>query len=548
MTVAATGAVRQSYLRLANLPVVDLRKYPAGATGLTAALAALPATGGTIIVPPSATRYVIASTVVINKPVRFVGAGPQSSVFEVAGTFQVGASDVTFEGIGFYGTTTTSHVLTTKTSGAGNYTGWKFKDCRFERCSVRFTKIGRTIASGGTDTTGTDLASDCKILDSELAGYLQNYTIEIGGQTDTEIRGCHIHDAGLDINAGDGIKVIAGSVGTIIADNVIEDVQRDGIDDYDAGRSTIVVNTIRRCGGDGIDFKWSATDPNIATMGENIIADNRIESPGGNGIDADVFRCNVVNNVILSAGAIGIRASQSFDGSNADTTYVRIIGNIVSGCAGGGISFSNGTGFTVAQNLCLSNTGNGITVNVNNDHSLLTGNICIGNSSAGISDSSTTSIRRDNYTQDTTSKYTVLPNNVKLQSRLAAGTVIDLLNVTAGGSFNVGETTNIATLNLLASGNITAFGDLNVTTVGKGLKVKEGTNAKQGVATLVAGTVTVSNTAVTASSRIQLTGQDNNATGALRVSARTAGTSFVITSSNAGDTGVVAYEIFEPGT
>ena len=88
----------------------------------------------------------------------------------------------------------------------------------------------------------------------------------------------------------------------------------------------------------------------------------------------------------------------------------------------------------------------------------------------------------------------------------------------------------------------------DLATVGQvfpGLKVAEGANAKQGVATLSAGTVTVSNTSVTATSRIFLTAQDNNTTGALRVSAQTAGTSFTITSSNSGDSGVVAYEIFE---
>lgn len=89
-------------------------------------------------------------------------------------------------------------------------------------------------------------------------------------------------------------------------------------------------------------------------------------------------------------------------------------------------------------------------------------------------------------------------------------------------------------------------GNLSVGTAGSGLRVKEGSNAKQGTATLTGGTVTVANTSVTASSRIFLTAQDNNSTGALRVSARTAGTSFTITSSNAGDSGVVAYQIFEP--
>lgn len=87
---------------------------------------------------------------------------------------------------------------------------------------------------------------------------------------------------------------------------------------------------------------------------------------------------------------------------------------------------------------------------------------------------------------------------------------------------------------------------VNAPVVSAGLQVQEGTNAKQGVATLGAGTVTVANTSVTANSRIFLTGQDDNVKGALRVSARVAGTSFSITSNDNTDTGVVAYQIFEP--
>jgi hypothetical protein len=91
-----------------------------------------------------------------------------------------------------------------------------------------------------------------------------------------------------------------------------------------------------------------------------------------------------------------------------------------------------------------------------------------------------------------------------------------------------------------------ARGNISAMTLGKGVKVKEGAGAKQGVATLAAGTVTVANTNVTASSRILLTGQDNNVVGALRVSARTAGTGFTITSSVGTDSGVVAWFISEP--
>jgi hypothetical protein len=80
-----------------------------------------------------------------------------------------------------------------------------------------------------------------------------------------------------------------------------------------------------------------------------------------------------------------------------------------------------------------------------------------------------------------------------------------------------------------------------------GISVGEGTNLRMGRATLVAGTVTVSNTSVTAITEIFLTCQTPGGTpGFLRVSARTAGTSFTILSSNAADTSVVAWLLVEP--
>lgn len=67
-----------------------------------------------------------------------------------------------------------------------------------------------------------------------------------------------------------------------------------------------------------------------------------------------------------------------------------------------------------------------------------------------------------------------------------------------------------------------------------------------GVATLVAGTVTVSNTSISVNSRIFLTTQTPGGTpGYVYVSARSAGVSFTITSISALDTSDVAYLIIE---
>jgi hypothetical protein len=84
-------------------------------------------------------------------------------------------------------------------------------------------------------------------------------------------------------------------------------------------------------------------------------------------------------------------------------------------------------------------------------------------------------------------------------------------------------------------------------TAGGGLAVAEGTNARMGRATLVAGTVVVANTSVTATTEIFLTCQTPGGTpGFLRVSARTAATSFTILSSSGSDTSVVGYLLVEP--
>ena len=80
-----------------------------------------------------------------------------------------------------------------------------------------------------------------------------------------------------------------------------------------------------------------------------------------------------------------------------------------------------------------------------------------------------------------------------------------------------------------------------------GLIVKEGSNAKMGSASLASGTATVSTTAVTNNSRILLTSQSDAGTpGFLRVSGRTAATSFTITSSSATDNSAVGWLIVEP--
>ena len=124
------------------------------------------------------------------------------------------------------------------------------------------------------------------------------------------------------------------------------------------------------------------------------------------------------------------------------------------------------------------------------------------------------------------------------------------MQLLANGNFILqnGGTFTDAGYRLDIQGTLRATGQVSITTVGSGISIKEGTNAKMGLATMVAGTVTVANTSVTANSRIFLTIQSLGTVTvpmAIGVTVKTVGTSFVITSANVTDSSIIAWEIKE---
>jgi hypothetical protein len=99
------------------------------------------------------------------------------------------------------------------------------------------------------------------------------------------------------------------------------------------------------------------------------------------------------------------------------------------------------------------------------------------------------------------------------------------------------------------SGNFSVeLGNLSLLTAGKGISIKEGTNARMGRATLNGTTnVVVSNTSVTNNTEIFVCiTAASGIPGAAYVVTRTAGTSFTIASTTVGDTSTVCWVLFEP--
>lgn len=106
--------------------------------------------------------------------------------------------------------------------------------------------------------------------------------------------------------------------------------------------------------------------------------------------------------------------------------------------------------------------------------------------------------------------------------------------VIGGGSFSV------------PTDALEVVGNISIGQAGNGLKIKEGSNAKLGVDVLVAGSVTVSNTSVTANSRIFVTIDSPSGTvGSVYATNIIVGTSFDINSTSLLDTSTVAWMIIE---
>jgi len=96
------------------------------------------------------------------------------------------------------------------------------------------------------------------------------------------------------------------------------------------------------------------------------------------------------------------------------------------------------------------------------------------------------------------------------------------------------------------SADMTINANVLINTAGKGVQIKEGSNARMGTSTLTNGTVTVSNTSVTANTRIFLTRYApgaSTALGTLSVGTVVANTSFVIDSRNPTDATVQTNDV-----
>jgi hypothetical protein len=117
-------------------------------------------------------------------------------------------------------------------------------------------------------------------------------------------------------------------------------------------------------------------------------------------------------------------------------------------------------------------------------------------------------------------------------------------NFTVGGYFVTNAGQSNGAWNIFGN----AANALNLGSAGGGIAIAEGANARMGVATLAAGTVTVANTSVTATTRVAAFRQTAGGTLGHLSAANDPGVGFTIDSSSATDTSVVAWVLLEPAS
>lgn len=292
-------------------------------------------------------------------------------------------------------------------------------------------------------------------------------------------------------------------------------------------------------------------------VGKNInFIPNGFTNALGFSMDGQVGIGTAVPTAQLTASTANVNSNiLAINGGASGTTqqwYVRNDGTFVSL---GNIAFINQTGSAILQlnnqvtipngSLVISNSGVMVAGGATGTSGVYTtgygSNVPINNTSLIVGTSSASSVK-------TTIQGSASQSADLTQWKNSSGTILTAFQ--ADGKLVFGPSGSQDTNLYRSAANVLATDDdVSLKTAGKGIQIKEGSNARMGTATLVGGTVTVNNTSVTANTRIFLTVQSLGTVTvptAIAVTARTAATSFTITSADATDTSVVAYQLIEP--
>lgn len=318
---------------------------------IQAAHDALPAAGGTVVLP--AGTYVIDSTTItVIKPVRFVGAGKENTIFLIpAGNtndvFTVNNSEVSFEGL-------TIASATVRATGAGINVGvsgscdrttvWNC-NIHTQAIGVHFTNGGRaSVADTMFDSNGVgvqiDAGFDTRILDNFfISGSTQFSHISLLGGGGLMISANKFNGAVRAIYTNPTTNI----VDLVVTGNSVEDWASYGFELTTSGgggaMSDVVItgNQIRDVGGTGLGGirLIGAGLHGVTVSGNNIILDN---GAGIGVIATTVTDVNISGNIIRADDSVGVstQIGVKLDGGTRVTVGPNTFRNIATPLGGSG--------------------------------------------------------------------------------------------------------------------------------------------------------------------------------------------------------------------
>lgn len=292
---------------------------------------------------------------------------------------------------------------------------------------------------------------------------------------------------------------------------------------FRAYENGVAVNLIS--GGGGGDMILANTQ--TVTGGKTFLANAFLLRNPANTFSYTINGAAIVANRTLNLPLIGGTETLISSGSSMTANYIPY--------GAGNHSLSNSANFQY-----LTTTANGYSLNGN---SVFVGNIPLAYTAGGSSNGITTNAYNIGMNVFGPSGTSV--NNTPTGSLFLSGGIAyqdagngNGSNITIAGGLGAGTG---------VTGNIVL--DNNNDNIGTGGKIviKEHTSALAGVATLVAGTVTVNTALVGANTRILYSVQTAGGTqGFLRIASRVNGTSFTITSTSATETSTIYWFMVEP--
>jgi len=587
---ATTSTARRAQGRTLDWINVKVAPYSATGDGATddttaiqAAITAVAATGGVVYFPPGTYRLNGATGLnITGNAVTLRGAGAETSTIQIGPGFtgataiSVTAANAQVLDLSVNGasTTTTSnpaaHGITV--SGARRL---KVDGCQFWYLNGYAIRALATSSGSTSNPHGTQLS---RIRINQCSGgiHFLGHTAQ-GYAVNSFVTDVHIQQGGVATGSSanlDGIRI--EDAWDVLVENALTWLQ--------AGTGS-ALHVVGNCAATFVK--------NLDALGPNSLAPNVLIEDGANGSPQNVQ----INGGVIQQGTTGIKISGGSQHVHVDT--VRIINNTGHGAQ------VDGTGTGIYFHKCFfSQSGQGAT-GTNYDinwSGAATGHILNCRFTSPIVTTGTAGVQQTINVASgqsvrvlaadfqgtgaaSTNWFTNFPMVVtrvdgsnmehigSLDFRLPTNARVSLRPVAAGNNAlatNVNGTDTVDRFRLLGDGTQqfgtgsatrdttwgrqgaaqigTADSDIIIGLAGKCLRVKEGSNAKMGTATLNGTTaVTVTTSAVTSTSRILLTINTPGGTpGSAYVFTRTAGTSFQIKSTGASDTSTVAWFIVEP--